>query len=74
VLSQRLRQVLHGMALGRPNKVIAYELGLSIRTVESYRALLLAKLRVRTTAAAIQIGIAAGIHAAPERERRSGHA
>jgi two-component system response regulator FixJ len=74
VLSRRLRQVLRGMALGRPNKVIAYELGLSIRTVESYRALLLAKLRVRTTAAAIQIGIAAGIHAAPEREQRSGHA
>jgi two-component system response regulator FixJ len=74
LLSRRLRQVLRGMALGRPNKVIAYELGLSIRTVEAYRALLLAKLRVRTTAAAIQIGIAAGIHAAPERERPSGHA
>src|SRR4051794_8119835 len=69
VLSQRLRQVLRGMALGRPNKVIAYELGLSIRTVESYRALLLAKLRVRTSAAAIQIAITAGIHAAAEREQ-----
>ena len=73
VLSRRLRQVLRGMALGRPNKVIAYELGLSIRTVESYRALLLAKLRVRTSAAAIQIAIAAGIHAAQERELPSGH-
>jgi len=39
--------------------VIAYELGLSIRTVEAYRADLFVRLGVRTTAAAIRIALAA---------------
>jgi two-component system, LuxR family, response regulator FixJ len=60
-LSTRLRQVLRGIAMGKPNKIIAYELGLSIRTVESYRAQLLVKLGVRTTAEAIRIALAAGV-------------
>jgi two-component system response regulator FixJ len=60
-LSGRLRQVLHGMIMGRPNKITAYDLGLSVRTVEAYRAQLLAKLGVRSTAEAIGIGLAGGI-------------
>lgn len=59
-LSKRQRQVLAGVAKGRPNKVIAYDLGLSIRTVEAYRAQLLGKLGVRSTAEAVRIAIAAG--------------
>jgi two-component system response regulator FixJ len=37
-LTQRERQVLDGLIAGRPNKVIAYDLGISIRTIEIYRA------------------------------------
>jgi two-component system, LuxR family, response regulator FixJ len=60
-LSGQLRQVLCGILMGRSNKAMAFELGLSIRTVESYRAKLLAKLGVRTTAEVIRIALAAGI-------------
>jgi two-component system response regulator FixJ len=61
LLSQRQAQVLRGMLKGQPNKIIAYELGLSIRTVEAYRAQLLEKLGVRSTAEAIRLAIGAGM-------------
>jgi two-component system response regulator FixJ len=61
LLSQRQTQVLRGMLKGEPNKVIAYGLGLSIRTVEAYRAQLLERLAVRSTAEAIRLAIAAGM-------------
>ena len=60
-LTRRQQQVLHGIARGEPNKVIAWKLGLSVRTVESYRAQVLARLRARNTADAVRIAIAAGI-------------
>ncbi len=62
-LSERQRQVLEGIVQGKPNKIIAYELDLSIRTVEAYRAQLLDKLGVRSTAEAVRIALAAGIGA-----------
>jgi two-component system response regulator FixJ len=43
------------------NKIIAYELGLSIRTVEAYRAQLMERLGARGTAEAVRVAIAAGI-------------
>lgn len=60
-LTRRQQQVLHGIARGEPNKIIAWKLGLSVRTVESYRAQVLAKLRARNSADAVRIAIAAGI-------------
>src|ERR1044072_7212729 len=60
-LSERQRQVLRGILKGQPNKVIAWELGLSIRTVEAYRAQLLIKLGVRGTAEAVRLAMAAGL-------------
>ena len=62
-LSERQRQVLAGIVRGRPNKIIAYELSLSIRTVEAYRAQMLEKLGVRSTAEAVRIAISAGLTA-----------
>jgi len=60
-LSPRQRQVLRFMLKGQPNKIIAYELSLSVRTVEAYRAQLLEKLGVRGTAEAVRLAIAAGM-------------
>ncbi|HYI41319.1 MAG TPA: response regulator [Allosphingosinicella sp.] len=60
-LSQRQLQVLQGILKGTPNKIIAYELGLSVRTVEAYRADLLIKLSVRGTVEAMRLAMAAGI-------------
>jgi two-component system, LuxR family, response regulator FixJ len=60
-LTERQRGVLIGVMKGQANKVIAYELGLSVRTVESYRAQMLEKLGVRGTAEAVRIAIAGGL-------------
>lgn len=60
-LSGRQRQVLGGIVRGLQNKIIAYELGLSIRTVEAYRAQLLERLGARGTADAVRVAIAAGV-------------
>jgi two-component system response regulator FixJ len=60
-LTRRQRQVLQGILRGLQNKVIAYELGLSVRTVELYRGQLLAKLGVTGTAEAVRFAIAAGL-------------
>lgn len=47
-LSERERQVLGGVVAGNPNKIIAAELGISPRTVEVYRAGLMAKMQARS--------------------------
>ena len=60
-LTRRQRGVLLGVMQGQANKMIAHELGLSVRTVESYRAQMLEKLGVRGTAEAVRLGIAAGL-------------
>jgi len=60
-LSGRQKQVLRGMLGGEPNKIIAWKLGLSVRTIEAYRAQLMARLDVRSIAEAVQIALAAGL-------------
>lgn len=47
-LSERERQVLKGVVAGLPNKTIAYDLGISPRTVEVYRAGLMGKMQARS--------------------------
>jgi two-component system response regulator FixJ len=44
-LSNREVQVLDGLVAGHANKVIAYDLGISPRTVEVYRANLMTKMQ-----------------------------
>jgi two-component system response regulator FixJ len=58
-LSRRERQVLEALSAGRPNKVIAYDLGISVRTVEIHRARMLERLRVRSLAEAIRLAVLA---------------
>jgi two-component system response regulator FixJ len=60
-LSIRQRDVLRGILKGQQSKVIAYEMGLSTRTVEAYRAQMLMRLEARGTAEAVRIAIAAGM-------------
>ncbi len=47
-LSQREREVLHGLVEGHANKVIAFDLDISARTVEVYRANVMAKMQARS--------------------------
>jgi two-component system response regulator FixJ len=54
-LSERERQVLEGVVEGHPNKVIARDLGISPRTVEIYRAKLMAKMQADNLAALVRM-------------------
>jgi two-component system response regulator FixJ len=58
-LTPRERDVLDGLAKGLPNKTIAYDLGISPRTVEIHRANLMTKLGVRSLSEALPIAFAA---------------
>ena len=58
-LSQRERQVLDGLVAGRPNKVIAHDLGISVRTVEVHRARMLDRLGARRASEAIRLAVLA---------------
>jgi two-component system response regulator FixJ len=60
-LTPRERDVLQGLAKGLPNKTIAYDLGISPRTVEVHRANLMMKLDVRSLSDALRIAFAAGM-------------
>lgn len=62
-LTPRERDVLEGLAQGLPNKTIAYDLGISSRTVEVHRANLMVKLGVRSLSDALRIAFAAGLGA-----------
>ena len=59
LLTARERDVLDGLAKGLPNKSIAYDLGISPRTVEIHRANLMAKLEVKSLSEALRIAFAA---------------
>ena len=61
VLTPREREVLEGLAQGLPNKTIAYDLGISPRTVEVHRANLMAKLDVHSLSDALRLAFAAGL-------------
>jgi two-component system response regulator FixJ len=58
-LSPRERQVLDALVAGRPNKVNAYDLGISARTVEVHRARMMERLGVRQLAEAIRLAVMA---------------
>ncbi len=58
-LSDRERSVLQLVARGAPNKQIAAELGISVKTVEGHRSALMKKLGVHSRAELVQVAIAA---------------
>ncbi|HEV2562478.1 MAG TPA: response regulator FixJ [Rhizomicrobium sp.] len=58
-LTSREKQVLELLAAGRPNKVIAYELDISPRTVEIHRARVMEKMRAKSLAELVRVVVAA---------------
>lgn len=58
-LTPRERDVLNGLVEGQSNKVIAYDLGISPRTVEIHRANLMSKLVVNSLSDALKIAFTA---------------
>jgi len=63
LLSPRECQVLSSLVAGHSNKIIAYDLGLSPRTVEMHRANMMEKLGVRSLPEALRIAYEAGLTA-----------
>jgi len=59
-LSNRERDVLNGLVAGKPNKVIAFDLGISPRTVEIYRAHVMTKMRAGSLSELVRMALLAG--------------
>jgi two-component system response regulator FixJ len=57
-LSEREREVLDRLVAGKANKVIAFELGISPRTVEVYRANLMTKMQAKSLSELIRMTLA----------------
>ena len=60
-LSNRERQVLEGLVAGNANKTIAFDLGISPRTVEIYRANLMTKMAATSLSDLVRMSMMAGI-------------
>jgi two-component system, LuxR family, response regulator FixJ len=60
-LSPRERQVLEALVGGQPNKVIAFNLGISVRTVEVHRARMMDRLGVGQFAEAVRLSVLAAL-------------
>ena len=58
-LTPREHEVLLALVMGRPNKIIASDLGISIRTVEVHRARMMDRLGVRQLAEAVRLAVLA---------------
>src|SRR6266699_1603364 len=60
-LSNRERDVLRGLVAGHANKQIAYDLGISPRTIENYRANLMIKMQAGSLSDLVRMALIAGI-------------
>jgi two-component system, LuxR family, response regulator FixJ len=60
-LSNRERDVLGGLVAGRANKQIAFDLGISPRTVEIYRANLMNKMQAGSLSDLVRMALIAGV-------------
>lgn len=69
-LSNRERQVLEGLVAGSANKNIAFDLGISPRTVEIYRANLMTKMAANSLSDLVRMAMMAGIMAEPGKTGR----
>ena len=60
-LTPRERQVFEQLVMGRPNKVIAYELEISPRTVEIYRRDVMSKMNADSLSHLVRMALVAGV-------------
>ena len=60
-LSVREREVLEGLVAGKANKVIAFDLGISPRTVEIYRAHVMTKMNAGSLSELVRMALLAGV-------------
>jgi two-component system response regulator FixJ len=60
-LTGRERDVLGGLIAGKPNKIIAFELGISPRTVEIYRANVMTKMSAGSLSELVRMALQAGL-------------
>jgi two-component system response regulator FixJ len=66
LLTERERQVLECLVAGKANKVIAYELDISPRTVEIHRAHVMEKMQARSLSDVVRLALAAGLNPGPK--------
>ena len=60
-LTGREREVLDGLIAGKPNKIIAFDLGISPRTVEIYRANVMTKMNAGSLSELVRMALQAGL-------------
>ena len=60
-LSNREREVLQGLVAGHANKRIAFDLGISPRTVEIYRANLMTKMQAASLSDLVRMALISGM-------------
>jgi two-component system, LuxR family, response regulator FixJ len=60
-LTNRERDVLEGLVAGKPNKIIAFDLAISPRTVEIYRANVMTKMEAASLSELVRITLVAGV-------------
>jgi two-component system response regulator FixJ len=70
-LSNRERDVLNGLIAGQANKQIAFELGISPRTIEIYRANLMSKMQAASLSELVRMALTAGILGSAAKSERS---
>jgi two-component system response regulator FixJ len=64
-LTERERDVFNGLIMGKTNKGIALDLGISPRTVEIHRARVMEKLEARTLSDVVRLALALGLRHEP---------
>jgi len=64
-LTERERDVFNGLVMGKTNKGIALDLGISPRTVEIHRARVMEKLEARTLSDVVRLALTLGLRHEP---------
>jgi len=61
MLTNRERDVLNGLVAGKANKIIAFDLDISPRTVEIYRANVMTKMEAASLSELVRMALAVGV-------------